>query len=117
MTTAIHTFVRNAVEAMPEGGTLRVDLEECGAECVLRFTDTGCGVDEENLDRIFEPFFSTKPGAGDDEVHGTGMGLAMAHGIVHEIGGRIAVRSEVGKGTVFEVYIPIPLEQPPNKRA
>ena len=106
MTTAILSFVQNAMEAMPGGGELRVDLEDCNGDCKLRFTDTGCGVAEENLDRIFEPFYSTKPARIGSADRAPGLGLAVAHGIIHDLGGRISVTSELGRGTTFEIWIP-----------
>ncbi len=106
MTTVILNLVRNAIDAMPDGGDLCVELGEAGGGCTLRFTDTGRGVAEENLDRIFEPFYSTKSCPDDAADRAPGLGLAVAHGVIHEIGGRITVRSEVGKGTCFEIWLP-----------
>lgn len=68
----------------------------------LSIADTGCGIEEEHLDRIFEPYFTTK-----EKTSGTGMGLAMVHGIVNRQGGFIKVESEVGKGSIFRVYLPL----------
>ena len=110
MTTAILNLVRNAVEAMPNGGKLRVGLEACTGGCLLSLKDTGCGVAEENLDRVFEPFYSTKAALTASEDRAAGLGLAVAHGIIHEIGGRISVSSVVGEGTLFEIWIPGGLE-------
>ena len=104
--TVIFNLTHNAVDAMPDGGTLRIDVEHVADQCVLRFTDVGCGVEEEELDRIFEPFYSTKtvpPGA---EERAAGFGLAVVHGILQEVGGKISVTSAVGRGTTVEVSIP-----------
>ncbi len=68
----------------------------------LSIADTGCGIDENLLDRIFEPYFTTK-----EKTSGTGMGLAMVHGIVSRQGGFIKVESEVGKGSNFRVFFPV----------
>ncbi len=106
----------NAAHAMrTEGGVLEVSLEnvefgirnaelglEPGTYVKLTVRDTGHGIDPEIMDRIFDPYFTTK---GQDE--GTGMGLAVVHGIVKSYDGAITVQSEVGKGTVFEVLIPV----------
>jgi CheY-like chemotaxis protein len=77
----------------------------------LSVADTGCGIPRENLDRIFEPYFTTK-----EKTSGTGMGLAMVHGIISRQGGSIEVESEVGEGTTFRIYLPVvkrdsPIEQ------
>ena len=104
--TVVFNLTHNAVDAMPDGGTLRIDVEHRHDHCLLRFTDTGCGVKEEDLDRIFEPFYSTKGTLPGSEERTTGFGLAAVHGIIQEIGGQISVASEVGKGTTVEVRIP-----------
>jgi CheY-like chemotaxis protein len=68
----------------------------------LSVADSGSGIDPEDLERIFEPYFSTK-----EKTRGTGMGLAMVHGIINAQGGNIDVESEVGKGTVFKIRLPV----------
>lgn len=73
-----------------------------GGRAVLTVRDTGCGMDDETARRIFDPFFTTKP-AGE----GTGMGLAISHGIIEAHGGRIRVESVPGQGTAFHVYLPL----------
>jgi hypothetical protein len=106
----------NARDAMPDGGQLRIQarnlvLDEQTAQSVtwgrpgpfivVGVQDTGCGIPPENLERIFDPFFTTKP-AG----KGTGLGLSTALGIVRSHSGFLGVHSEVGGGSLFEVYLP-----------
>jgi two-component system cell cycle sensor histidine kinase/response regulator CckA len=92
----------NARDAMPRGGTLviRTTNVEPGHVC-LCVTDTGVGMPPEVVARVFEPFFTSK-GMG----QGTGLGLAVVHGIVEQSGGRIEVESEPGRGATFSIYLP-----------
>ncbi len=120
----------NALHAMQDGrgGTLTVELEEVrldapwatrqvtllpGRYVRLSVADTGCGIPPEILDRIFEPYFTTRNGG-----EGTGLGLATVQGIINSYGGAITVQSEVGHGSVFRVYLPTcgtpPLERAPE---
>jgi two-component system, NtrC family, sensor kinase len=96
-------IVNNAFAAVEDGGHLRAQVrpEDGPNGFVLRFFDDGCGIPSEDVQRIFEPFFSTKTGKG-----GTGLGLSITYNLVHEIGGRIEVASEVGKGTCFTIHLP-----------
>jgi signal transduction histidine kinase/ABC-type phosphate/phosphonate transport system substrate-binding protein len=91
----------NACEAMQAGGTLTISTSARGGNVLLRVTDTGCGIKEEHLDHIFEPFFSTKAVG-----KGTGLGLSVSYGIVQRHGGTLEVESELGKGTTFIVILP-----------
>ncbi len=98
-------LVYNARYAMPKGGTLSFGcrpLQKDGVEWVeVQVADTGIGISKEHQEKIFVPFFTTKP-----EGEGTGMGLALAHGIVLEHGGTIRVESEEGRGTRFIIEFP-----------
>jgi|YNPNPStandDraft_1061719.scaffolds.fasta_scaffold02563_7 two-component system NtrC family sensor kinase len=96
-------LIVNAAEAMPNGGTLTLAtrVSEDGNSVVASVTDTGCGIPKENLSKLFTPFFTTK-----QLGKGTGLGLAVAYGIIKMHHGQIDVRSTVGKGTTFEVTLP-----------
>jgi signal transduction histidine kinase len=94
-------MITNAVQAMPDGGSIRISLEETREEVQILIKDTGEGIPGENIGLIFDPFFTTKP-----EGEGTGLGLSVSYGIIARHGGRIEVESEVGKGTTFTIYLP-----------
>ena len=95
-------LITNAVQAMPGGGTLRVNLSQSDGVAAVAVQDTGSGISPENLSRIFDPFFTTKP-----EGEGTGLGLSVSYGIVSNHSGRIEVESQVGQGTTFTVLLPM----------
>jgi len=95
-------LITNAVQAMPNGGTLRVNLSQSDGVAAIAVQDTGTGIPPENLSRIFDPFFTTKP-----EGQGTGLGLSVSYGIISNHSGRIEVESIVGVGTTFTVLLPI----------
>jgi two-component system NtrC family sensor kinase len=95
----------NACEAMPNGGTLLISSLAADGKVFVKFTDTGCGIKEEHLDQIFEPFFSTKPVG-----KGTGLGLSVSYGILQEHGGALEVESKEGKGSTFTVVLPCTAE-------
>lgn len=93
-------LIFNALDAMPSGGVLRIQLCVEGGFVVVRVTDTGVGMTDEVQRRIFEPFFTTKG------VSGTGLGLAVSYGIASRHNGRIEFESSVGIGSTFTVYLP-----------
>lgn len=113
----IMNLCTNGAQAMEEsGGTITVTLEEAGADAVrsnfpdllpcghiiLKISDTGTGIAPDSIASIYEPYFTTK-----EVGKGTGLGLSMVHGIVKNYGGEIAVKSEVGEGTSFTLYLPL----------
>jgi signal transduction histidine kinase/CheY-like chemotaxis protein len=94
-------LIVNAVDAMPNGGSLRLCCKPDRDRIRLRIADTGTGIKEEIRERIFEPFYTTKG------VHGTGLGLAVSYGIIERHGGIISVKSQVGKGSTFNIDLPL----------
>jgi PAS domain S-box-containing protein len=116
MEQVLMNLVVNARDAMPQGGTVTIGSREVfldddyvrrfedlrpGRYVLLTVTDTGCGMDKATLARMFEPFFTTKPVG-----KGTGLGLAMVYGILKASGGHVAVESEKGRGTTFNLFLP-----------
>jgi len=96
-------IMTNAAEAMEAGGTLTITAVPTTDEMLrISFQDTGCGIPEENLSKIFTPFFTTKPIG-----KGTGLGLAIVYGIIKMHRGQIYVDSEVGEGSTFTITLPI----------
>jgi signal transduction histidine kinase len=102
-------LLMNALQALPERGTIAVRSGAAGEEAWIEVSDTGVGIAPENLSKIFDPFFTTKP-VGE----GTGLGLSLAYGVIEKHHGRIEVSSEVGKGTTFRIVLPLrqPVQEP-----
>ncbi len=95
-------LILNARKAMSEGGELRIAVCSSSADSVrMEVSDSGVGIEAEKLPHIFDPFFTQQKGSG-----GTGLGLYMVQHIVEEHGGQIEVRSEIGRGTTFEIELP-----------
>lgn len=99
---AIIALATNAIDAMPNGGTLTFRSKGLGNRISIEVQDSGIGISPENLSKVFEPFFTTK-----EVGKGTGLGLAVCYGIITEHGGRLGVRSNLGVGTTFTIYLPI----------
>jgi CheY-like chemotaxis protein len=98
---ALTNLVLNAVDAMPEGGVLRLASAVRDGEVEVVVSDTGVGIPEAIRHKIFDPFFTTKG------PNGTGLGLSMTYGILARHGGRVAVESEPGAGTTFRLWFPV----------
>lgn len=98
-------LIKNAMQAMTSGGTLKVTTGTAGEGVWMGVTDTGGGIPQEKINQIFQPFFTTKK-------KGTGLGLMIVQRIVREHGGRIEVESNVGAGTTFRVWLPLHERQP-----
>ncbi|MDZ7290409.1 MAG: ATP-binding protein [candidate division KSB1 bacterium] len=104
LTQVLVNLVVNAIQAMPQGGTLTVGTCFDEVHVILFVADTGIGMSEEIRKQIFVPFFTTK-----EVGQGTGLGLSVVHGIVTAHGGTITVESEVGRGSRFEIRLPVTL--------
>lgn len=101
MKQALLNLVKNALGAMPEGGSLTLRTALAGDEVRLSVEDSGVGIAEDKLGKIFEPYFTTKE-------NGTGLGLTLAYKIVKEHSGDITVRSRPGQGSTFTITLPVP---------
>lgn len=99
---ALVNLVKNSLEAMPDGGELLIRTYTVPGGVAMDMIDSGCGMDETTAMRMFEPFYSTKH-------EGSGLGLPTARKIIEAHGGRIAVQSEVGRGTKFVLEFPTPI--------
>ena len=105
-------IILNAIDAMPKGGTLKIELTHADNLALIKITDTGTGIDAQHLPHIFDPFFTTK-GIG----KGTGLGLSISYAIIKEHEGRITVDSEPGQGSSFSIYIPMNLDKNEHKES
>jgi len=99
---AVIALGTNAIDAMPDGGVLRIEGHRSDGTVLIAVTDNGVGIPEENITRIFEPFFTTK-----EIGKGTGLGLAVCYGILTEHGGSLDVQSTPGTGTTFTISLPV----------
>ncbi|MGP0017303.1 MAG: sensor histidine kinase [Candidatus Sulfotelmatobacter sp.] len=100
---ALSNLVLNAMDAMPNGGTLSLRSRRDDGKVIIEIADTGSGLTREECERIFTPYYTSKQ-------HGTGLGLAIVQSVVSDHGGRISVRSEPGRGTAFVIELPENLE-------
>lgn len=96
-------LINNAMYAIRKGGAISVAARRSDGEVLLKVEDSGCGIPARDIDRVFQPFFTTKPLG-----HGTGLGLSVCFGIVRGWGGTMEVRSEEGRGTTMTVRLPVP---------
>jgi nitrogen fixation/metabolism regulation signal transduction histidine kinase len=99
LSRALRNLVLNAMDAMPDGGTIGVKAARNGASVVLEVTDTGTGLTEEECVRLFTPYYTTRK-------HGTGLGLAIVQSVVSDHGGTISVSSRPGEGSRFRIELP-----------
>jgi len=108
--SVLWNLLGNARDATDAGGSISVRLRRQAGQALLEVEDSGQGISAEDLPRIFDPFFTTK-------AAGTGLGLAIVHRVVEGHGGRIAVRSEPGRGSTFSVALPLVADQEPVRAA
>lgn len=105
-------MVTNAMHSMPEGGKLHVCTHNKNNMIKVDFIDTGVGIKEADLKKIFTPFFTTKGAMGGGSEEGTGLGLSVSQGIIISHGGYIEVNSREGKGTYFSIFLPCTDKKP-----
>lgn len=107
---AFANVIKNAYDAMPSGGTLKILTHQQNGEVRVQFADTGCGIPDQVRSRLFEPFFTTKPIG-----KGTGLGLAICKEIIERSEGRIEIESAIGQGTTVTIALPIGRKRAPSE--
>jgi signal transduction histidine kinase len=105
MQQVLVNLVKNAMQAMTKGGTLTLQTGEGSEGVWLSVADTGGGIPQEQINRIFEPFFTTKK-------KGSGLGLMIVQRIIRAHGGRIELESDLGRGTIFRIWLPLHERKP-----
>lgn len=105
LTSMFSNLIENAVKYTPPGGRVEVAGESNESEVIVRVSDTGIGIPENSLSRIFERFYRVDK-ARSKETGGTGLGLSIVRHVVENHGGRVTVRSALGQGSIFTVYLP-----------
>lgn len=106
---AFLNMMKNSIEAMPNGGTLEIGMKDKNDMFAIMISDTGVGMDNEQIERLGKPYFTTKG------QKGTGLGMMVAFRVIEELGGKISVISEKGKGTTFTIDLPLSKENSGNK--
>ena len=101
---ALSNLVLNAMDAMPQGGTMILRTQNEGTNARIELSDTGKGLTPEECERLFTPYYTSKE-------HGTGLGLAIVQSVINDHGGRISVRSQQGRGTTFVIELPDNMEK------
>lgn len=103
---ALTNLVMNAAQSIEDQGLVMLDIKQVSSGVVIKVVDTGCGISETNLNRIFEPFYTTRP-----EGKGQGLGLSVAYSAIEKHKGKLVINSRPGKGTVIEIRLPPLSEQ------
>ena len=102
----------NAAQSIDDTGLVMLDIKQSTSGIVVKIVDTGCGISQANLKRVFEPFYTTRP-----EGKGQGLGLSVAYSAIEKHKGKLVINSREGKGTVIEVRLPVLKEKEEDKSA
>jgi two-component system phosphate regulon sensor histidine kinase PhoR len=106
MEEAFSNLITNGIKYSPAGGTITISVTTENKYLKLQVADTGFGISDEDLEKIFTRFYRVKD-SNTRQIHGTGLGLAIVKSIIESHHGKISVVSEVGKGTTFTVFLPL----------